>query len=548
VCGDERVTGRQLDERARSVEASLRERGVGCGDLVGVSAPRSVDLVAALLAVLRTGAAYVPLDPGFPEARLTRMIEHSGLSWIVRGMDGGALELVKVRESVGMVREVTPGDPAYVIYTSASTGEPKGVVISHGAVVNLLQTMGSTLGASSSDTWLAVTTISFDISVLEIFLPLTHGVRLVMARTGEAQDGHALVRLLDQERVSFMQATPAGWRLMLESGWSGTPTLTMLCGGEALPPALAQQLGTRGRAVWNVYGPTETTIWSTAGRVIDPARVTIGRPLGNTQVYVTSAHGELQPPGVPGELWIGGAGLALGYHRDQTNTLARFVANPFEGPSPRLYRTGDLARWTGNGELEFLGRLDHQVKVRGFRIELGELEASLATLDGVADAVAHVVDTSSGERALAVWYTVVDPSSGPDEDAARRHLSSQLPVYMVPAMVNRVAAFPTTPNGKIDKRALVESSVARVAVTEAEAPQTPTEIRIATLWSEVLRVPTVGRHDDFLTLGGNSLLATRVATRLGVVTVREVLEHRTVAGLAALLDAKGSSARVEIVL
>jgi amino acid adenylation domain-containing protein len=548
VCGGERVTGRQLDERARSVEASLRERGVGCGDLVGVSAPRSVDLVAALLAVLRTGAAYVPLDPGFPKARLSRMIEHSGLSWIVQGMDGGALELVKVRESVGMVRELTPSDPAYVIYTSASTGDPKGVVISHGAVVNLLQTMGLTLGASSSDTWLAITTISFDISVLEIFLPLTHGVRLVMARTGEAQDGHALVRLLDQERVSFMQATPAGWRLMLESGWSGMPTLTMLCGGEALPPVLAQQLLTRGRAVWNVYGPTETTIWSTAVRVTDPARVTIGRPLGNTQVYVTSAHGELQPPGVPGELWIGGAGLALGYHRDQTNTLARFVANPFEGPSPRLYRTGDLVRWTGSGELEFRGRLDHQVKVRGFRIELGEVEASLATLDGVAEAVAHVVDTSSGERALAVWYTVVDPSSGPDEDAARRYLASQLPVYMVPTMVSRVAAFPTTPNGKIDKRALVESSVARVAVTEAEAPQTPTEIRIATLWSEVLRVPTIGRHDDFLTLGGNSLLATRVATRLGVVTVREVLEHRTVAGLAALLDAKGSSTRVEIVL
>ena len=546
TCGNERITGAQLDERAHALEASLRERGVGCGDLVGVSVPRSVDLVAALIAVLRTGAAYVPLDPGFPEARLTRMIEHSGLSWIVRGGQGGSLELVQASggDVAGSRHRVSRTDPAYVIYTSASTGDPKGVVISHGAVLNLIKTMGRRLAPSSSDSWLAVTTVSFDISVLEIFLPLTHGVRLVLADDREAQDGVALAALLEKESVTFMQATPAGWRLLLESGWYGRRELTMVCGGEALPPALARSLVSAEKALWNVYGPTETTIWSTATHVKDPGRLTIGTPLGNTQLYVVSTHGQLQPPGVPGELWIGGAGLATGYLKDDVATASRFVANPLGGPSPRVYRTGDLVRWTAEGEIEFLGRLDHQVKVRGFRIELGEIEVSMTRATGVEMAVAHVVETPSGERTLAAWYT-----GTATESLVRQHLTSHLPSYMVPMVITQVASLPHTPNGKIDRRALASSLRTSASTARTvEPPQTATEQRVAGLWTEVLNVPSIGRHDDFLTLGGNSLIAARVATRLGNVTLRELLEHRTVAGLAALLDTRGTTTRVEIVL
>lgn len=546
VCGRDRVTGAQLDERARAIEAALHERGVGCGDLVGVSMSRGVDLIAALLAVLRTGAAYVPLDPGFPEGRITRMIEHSGVSWIVRGGRSGSLELVQPAGAPpvgGVRRKATRTDPAYVIYTSASTGDPKGVVISHGAVVNLIHTMGRRLTPSSTDAWLAVTTVSFDISVIEIFLPLTHGVRLVLADDQDVQSGTSIASLLAAESVTFMQATPAGWRLLLESGWTGTPGLTMVCGGEALPPALAQSLSGAGRALWNVYGPTETTIWSTATQVSDPSRITIGKPLGNTQLYVMSAYGQLQPPGIPGELWIGGAGLADGYLKDDAATSSRFITMPTGGESARVYRTGDLVRWTTEGEIEFLGRMDHQVKVRGFRIELGEIEVSMTRLAGVEAAVAHVVDRPSGERTLAAWFT----GSATEADVTR-HLSANLPAYMVPAVISRLDVLPTTPAGKIDKRGLAARTLSAVAAAAFEAPKTPTEQRVAALWRDVLQVKEVGRHDDFLMLGGNSLLAARVSTRLGNVTLRELLEHRTPASLAALLDTRSATARVEIVL
>ena len=554
TCAGQTRTGGALLTRIGELEAALLAKGVGPGDLVGISLPRCIDLPAALLAVWRTGAAYVPLDPSFPAARLQRMITHSGLSWIVEQTSTGAVEIVAAPAGDRSARRDTGSDDrlAYVMYTSASTGEPKGVAISHGAIINLLQSMGRRLAPSSRDTWLAVTTISFDISVLELFLPLTHGVRLLLADDRQARDGGSLVDLIAREPVTLMQATPSGWRLLLEAGWTGKPGLAMVCGGEALPPALARRLLPAGRTLWNVYGPTETTVWSTAVRVTDPERITIGAPLGNTQVYVMDTRGRCLPPGVPGELWIGGAGLALGYHRDASTTAERFVQNPLGGPSPRLYRTGDLARWTSDGRLECLGRLDHQVKVRGFRIELGEIEACLMRMPGIDTAVAHVVEREAGEPTLGVWYSSL-ADDGPDVSTVRRRLAAELPGYMIPTLVIPLAEMPLSANGKVDRRALAALSDRRADPASEAPPTTSTEHAIAALWREVLSIEMVARDADFLLLGGNSLLATRVVTlirrEMGVeVSLRELLEHRTVGALAALVDSRSTTRRVEIVL
>jgi amino acid adenylation domain-containing protein len=454
----------------------------------------------------------------------------------------------------------TPGraeDPAYVMYTSASTGEPKAVMIAHQSVINLLQTMARRLKPGSSEgepsAWLAITTVSFDISVLEIFLPLVYGFRLVLADEEEAHDGRLIAAALTRERITFLQATPAGWRLLLESGWEGDPRLTMLCGGEALPGELARALAPKGRALWNVYGPTETTIWSTAGLVTgrldhrqsDRSAVSIGGPLGNTQVYILSTSGAVQPIGVPGELHIGGAGLAVGYYRDPATTAQRFVPNRIGGPSPRLYRTGDLARWLPDGTLEFLGRLDHQVKIRGFRIELGEIEATLLRAPGITDAVALVRAGAAGgtERRLIAYYTVRPdaPSATSDVDQIenlRRHLAAHLPEYMLPDALVRLDAMPRTPNGKVDRQSLPDAQAAAAAVRVE--PTNAAEETIAALWRELLATSAFGIDDDFLGLGGNSLVAARLATRLGSafnvhIPLRSLLEHRTVRRIAALV-------------
>jgi amino acid adenylation domain-containing protein len=437
---------------------------------------------------------------------------------------------------------VSGDDAAYVMYTSASTGEAKGVVVTHRSVINLLATMARRLQPKPDEAWLAVTTISFDISVLEVFLPLVSGFRLVVATEEDCGDGRLLASAIDREGITFLQATPAGWRLLLESGWQGNTRLTMLCGGEALPGEPARVLVENGRALWNVYGPTETTIWSTAGlvtseSVADRSVVSIGRPIGNTQVYVLDENGHVLPPGVPGELYIGGAGLARGYHRDEATTRDRFLPNPLGGPSPRLYRTGDLARWLPGGTLEFLGRLDHQVKIRGFRIELGEIETWLVRHSGISEAVAAVRAAANGEQTLVAYFV---PQHGADPDVAdlRRHLAAHLPDYMTPDSLVRLDRLPRTPNGKIDRRALPAPVSSPAAL---DSPLSATEAVIVDALKELLQLPRVGADDDFLALGGNSLLAARLSARLsstfGVnVTLRALLGHRTLRSMASLVD------------
>jgi amino acid adenylation domain-containing protein len=551
------LTYRELAARAAAVAAHLRTRGAGTGTIVGVCLNRGVDLVASLLGILETGAAYLPLDPAFPSDRLAFMLRDSGAAFIVTqpalaGLLPSTPPLVFVQAAFtgahagedatgGPPARPHPSEPAYVIYTSGSTGRPKGVEVPHSALANFLRSMQERPGLAADDRLLAVTTVSFDISGLEICLPLVTGATLVMADRGDVYDASRLSAVIDRERITVMQATPATWRMLVDAGWPGAPGLRMLCGGEALPRDLADQLLSRGRALWNLFGPTETTIWSTVEQVPrDDTPVSIGRPIANTQVYVLDERLEPVPPGVHGELYIAGAGLATGYRNLPDMTAERFVANPFDdGPGARMYRTGDRARFLNDGRLEWLGRSDRQVKIRGFRVEPEEIESSLAHLEGVSAAavVAHP-EHGGGHRLWA--FVVREPSSSLDVAAVRTYLVRQLPAYMVPSRVFFVAALPLTPNGKVDRERL--TAITPFPEPPGSAPSsTDTERRLASIWSEILGVSPVGMDDDFFELGGHSLLAVRVVARVEremgcALNVATLLDSRTVRQLAAVVD------------
>jgi amino acid adenylation domain-containing protein len=437
---------------------------------------------------------------------------------------------------------LTPAHLAYVMYTSGSTGRPKGVAVPHRGVVNLLRSMGETVGLAPADRVLAVTTYAFDISVLEIFLPLLHGARTVVLSREEAGDPAALAEAVRAYAPTVMQATPATWRMLVLAGWEGALEMRALCGGEALPAELAAALRSRVGALWNVYGPTETTIWSTAEPVrddaVDAAHVAIGRPVANTRVYVVDAGGEPVPVGVAGELRIGGAGVARGYLGRPGLTAERFVAdaeNPFG--AGRLYRTGDRVRWMADGTLEYLGRLDEQVKIRGFRIELGEIEARLAEHPEVREAVVVVREDASGENRL-VAYVAGEGAAG--AEVLRTHLGRTLPAYMVPAAYVRLDALPLTPNGKVDRRALPAPEGDAFARRGYEAPVGEVEEAVAEVWAEVLGVERVGRWDHFFELGGHSLLAVELVERMrrrGLhAEVRALFTTPTFADFAAATD------------
>ena len=558
VWGQEHLTYGELDRRAGRLADQLRGQGVGPDVLVGVLVERSLDMVVALLGILKAGGAYVPLDPAFPAERLAAIVEDSGMSVLVthRGLDralslraprvvrleGDGLAGATPKSAHAGASNPDPPSLAYVLYTSGSTGKPKGVEIPHSALVNLLLAMQRAPGFTAADTILAVTTLSFDIAGLELFLPLVSGGRVVIAGRDDMLDPTRLMERMRDSACSVMQATPALWRALIAAGWNGSPQLKVLCGGEALPPDLAQGLLPRCAELWNMYGPTETTIWSTIHRVTaaDVLRVPIGRPIANTQVYVLDAHRQPTPPGVAGELYIGGAGLARGYLRRDELTRERFVPTPF-APDARLYRTGDLARWLPEGRLEWLGRLDHQVKVRGFRIEPGEIEAAIKRHPAVGEVVV-VAREDAGDKHLVAYFVAPRPPADLVEQL-RTLVRAACPEYMVPAYFVRLDALPRTANGKLDRKALPAPDLdATGPRAQRVAPHTPTEQMVMGVFSAALGRADFGVGESFFDLGGHSLMAARLMAQLRAASgadlpLRILFEHPSVTALAGALEA-----------
>jgi amino acid adenylation domain-containing protein len=554
-CGDQTLTYAELGARVDRLAWRLVDAGVGRRVKVGLYLERSTEMVIALLAILKAGGTYVPLDPVYPAARVAFMLEDSQAPVVVTQVslaevlppttaqvlyvDGADQVRPRVERAADSTATVNADDLAYVIYTSGSTGQPKGVQVTHRNVVNFLMSMLDEPGFTRNDILLAVTTLSFDIAALELLLPLVAGGRVVIATRDEARDGAALVGLFAQRRVTVMQATPATWRLLLECGWKGTPGLKALCGGETLSRELATALLERVDELWNMYGPTETTIWSAVHRVrTGTGAVPIGRPIANTQMYVLDQQRQPVPIGVAGELYIGGDGVVAGYLNHPDLTADRFVSDPFHpDASARLYRTGDLANYRADGTFDWLGRVDDQVKLRGFRIELGEIEAALLTLPNINDAVVVLREDTPGDKRLMAYVT--GPQGVPE--SWRDALRSTLPEYMIPSGLVTLDALPRTPNGKIDRRALPEFS-ADTDTTLRVAPRTALEETVAALFCEVLKLDTIGVHDDFFDFGGHSLLATgvlsRVRERLQVnVPLRDFFAGSTVERFAKTIEA-----------
>ena len=569
VVSGEQLTYRELNERANQLAHYLQKLGVKPDMLVGICVDRSVEMVVGLLGILKAGGAYLPLDPSYPQERISFMLEDSQSSVIVTqshlqtGLPEHSAKVICLdsdreiakESSANLNIELKPDSLAYIIYTSGSTGKPKGVQIIHQAVVNFLTSMAHKPGLSSEDTLLAVTTISFDIAVLELFLPITVGAKIVLATKEVATNATELIELLSESDATLMQATPATWRMLLAAGWQGKENLKILCGGEAMPRTLADRLLERSAAVWNMYGPTETTIWSAVERVEPETPILIGRAIANTKFYTIDTNSyqssgavELVPVGVPGELLIGGDGLARGYLNRQELTDEKFIPDPFsDGDDARLYRTGDLARYLPNGKIELIGRIDNQVKIRGFRIELGEIEAVLARHPDLGETAVIVREDTPGDRYLVAY---VVPHSELQSSELRSFLQERLPNYMVPSAFVFLDTMPLTPNSKVNRRALLALDLPIQSDTNFVPPSNPTQETLATIWSEVLGIEKIGIEDRFFELGGHSLLATTVIARLNQafgteLTIRHIFEAPTIAGLSLAITTQSQMEHTE---
>src|SRR5713226_1548702 len=566
-----KLTYAELNVQSDRLAAHLRSMGVRPDGLVGLCVERSPQMIIGVLGILKAGGAYVPLDPAYPKKRLAFVLSDAQIKLVVTetrlrntvsslstANDGVGLprlvcmdQLLKAvpseNGSNAAVSSVHPENLAYVLYTSGSTGEPKGVQIEHRSVVNFLESMRRAPGINSDDVLLAVTTLSFDIAALELLLPLATGARVVLASRETASDADDLVRLLEDSGATVMQATPATWRMLLEAGWKGHPKFKILCGGDSWNHELADRLLQRCGSLWNMYGPTETTIWSAASRVTSGKPLLIACPINNTQFYIVDASHQPVPIGIPGELCIGGEGVARGYVNRPELTGEKFIADPFSRkPGARLYRTGDLARYRSDGGIEFLGRMDQQVKVQGFRIELGEIESVLNKHSSVRHAVVSVREEAPGDKRL-VAYLVPASKGFPSPADLRQWLSDRLPEYMVPSAFVVLETLPLTPNGKVDRKKLPAPAQGKIEANACgTTPRDMLEQQLVKIWEKILGVRPVGLTDNFFELGGHSLISVRLSSEIKKLTGRSLplatlFQTPTVGQLARILRRDGWS-------
>ncbi|KJH70638.1 non-ribosomal peptide synthetase [Aliterella atlantica] len=558
VFENQQLTYRELNAKANQLANYLQKLGVKPEVKVGICVERSLEMAIALLAVLKSGGAYVPLDPAYPQERLAFMLEDAQVSVLLTQQNVAAalpkhqaqvVDLIADWEKISqqsinnLIKIANNENLAYVIYTSGSTGQPKGVQITRNALVNFLRTMQQKLGLTPEDIFLSVTTLSFDIAALEIYLPLIVGARSILASREVATDGSQLLQQLISSQANVMQATPATWRMLLAAGWSDNlKHLKILCGGEALNLSLANQLLERSQEVWNLYGPTETTIWSAVQKVEEQTTeiVSIGRAIANTQFYILDRHHNLLPVGVPGELYIGGAGLARGYLNRPELTAEKFIPNPFNNSQfNRLYKTGDLTRYLPDGTIEFLGRIDNQVKLRGFRIELQEIEALLTQHPQVETSIVLLREDKGTQHLVA--YLIPQPKHTLEVTELRRFLASKLPSYMLPTAFVMLDKLPLTPNGKVDRRALPTPDRTQLIQSHFVPASTPIEQMLVNIWAEVLGSDGLSIHDNFFELGGHSLLATQLISRIRQILYLELplrclFAAPTIAELASVIQ------------
>ncbi|MCI5119714.1 MAG: amino acid adenylation domain-containing protein [Candidatus Electrothrix sp. AUS4] len=558
---NEQLTYQQLNSRANQLAHYLHSQGVRPGAFVGIYMERSLDMLVALFAILKAGGSYVPLDPAFPQDRTAFMLEDTCLklllteSKIANQLPAPDINKILIDTDWASINSqplhnlntaISPDNLAYIIYTSGSTGKPKGVQVPHKAVVNFLCSMSRTPGLTAKDTLLAVTTLSFDISVLELFLPLAIGGKTVIASRQTASDGEQLRDLLHTSKATVMQATPTTWYLLMAAGWQGARDFKILCGGELLSREMASKLNQRSQNVWNMYGPTETTVWSTCYKIsTEDSRIPIGKPIANTQIYIVNRDNQPNPVGVAGEMLIGGAGVTCGYLNRPDLTGEKFIQNIFNKESSRhkLYKTGDLARYLPDGSIEVLGRMDNQIKLRGYRIELGEIEAVLENHPAVKQAATIVREDDPGDKRLTAYIALNNDETFTEREL-RQYLRSKLPEYMVPSIFIQIKEMPLTLNGKIDRRALPEPAQKRAYLADNFVPpETETEKNISQLWCEILKIDKVGTQDKFFDIGGNSLLSVRLIDLLEKQTgialpIVKFYQYPTIETLANYIQSK----------
>ena len=560
---DKKMSYHALNQRANQIARHLIHLGAGKGNIVGVCLERSMEMLAAILGVLKCGAAYLPLDPEFPRQRRDYILSHSGVQIFLTEekfrsefSSGTLMEtvfidtdgpVISINSDQDLQNAPLPDQPAYVMYTSGSTGNPKGVQVRHGSVLNFLWSMKEQPGLADRDIFAAVTTISFDISVLELFLPLITGAGIVLVDKRTAMDGAALSRCLQQHNVNTMQATPTTWRLLLAAGWTCDREFKILCGGEALPDDLVKSLTVMSDNVWNMYGPTETTVWSTCYKFpVDDKNIMIGKPIANTQVFILDDHLHPVPLGVPGELYIGGKGVSKGYLNDSELTKERFIPNPLpEFQNSVIYKTGDVCRLLADGNIQYIDRVDFQVKIRGYRIELGEIENRIRKDPTVRDCMV-IAEKDDDENKYLVCYVIERVKGTFSANRTRSYLKEVLPGYMIPEIYILLDSFPLTPNNKLDRKALPKSDHHRPDLSQQYIPaRTGMEKMLEKIWKKILRFDRVGIADNFFDLGGNSLLAMYMTQSLireanMVLPIVKLFEFPTIKKLAEFLEHKSS--------